>query len=308
MKSKKMLAQIAAFSLVFGMTGVVSSWADEICIDGQTAYIYDPVTGANLSDSATWLTKNEDGSFTVSNRDVKGAWNNNHSTLIANNVNFIDGGYHFAEVGPSYYSTFIMNGGSIQTTDMRFSADSGSTAIINHAKVTTGAWSNNSVVTLKDCTTSGSVLYAGNAYPEEKEDGTLDNADVAAGLHEGQMTIDGGTAHVNNVLVQNKGLFTVTNGAVLDLTGDTSAWDKESVEASGITNRGNLTVRAWGPNTATAERSNNDYINQLDQASTFSVTCKSTVKTDTLMVAGNIYDGHIDTALLQVKDGSIEAN
>ena len=308
MKSKKMLAQIAAFSLVFGMTGVVSSWADEIYIDGQTAYIYDPVTGANLSDSATWLTKNEDGSFTVSNRDVKGAYNNNHSTLIANNVNFIDGGYHFAEVGPSYYSTFIMNGGSIQTTDMRFSADSGSTAIINHAKVTTGAWSNNSVVTLKDCTTSGSVLYAGNAYPEEKKDGTLDNADVAAGLHEGQMTIDGGTAHVNNVLVQNKGLFTVTNGAVLDLTGDTSAWDKESVEASGITNRGNLTVRAWGPSTATAERSNNDYINQLDQASTFSVTGKSTVKTDTLMVAGNIYDGHIDTALLQVKDGSIEAN
>ena len=308
MKSKKMLAQIAAFSLVFGMTGVVSSLADEIYIDGQTAYIYDPVTGANLSDSATWLTKNEDGSFTVSNRDVKGACNNNHSTLIANNVNFIDGGDHFAEVGPSYYSTFIMNGGSIQTTDMRFSADSGSTAIINHAKVTTGAWSNNSVVTLKDCTTSGSVLYAGNAYPEEKEDGTLDNADVAAGLHEGQMTIDGGTAHVNNVLVQNKGLFTVTNGAVLDLTGDTSAWDKESVEASGITNRGNLTVRAWGPSTATAERSNNDYINQLDQASTFSVTGKSTVKTDTLMVAGNIYDGHIDTALLQVKDGSIEAN
>ena len=308
MKSKKMLAQIAAFSLVFGMTGVVSSWADEIYIDGQTAYIYDPVTGANLSDSATWLTKNEDGSFTVSNRDVKGACNNNHSTLIANNVNFIDGGDHFAEVGPSYYSTFIMNGGSIQTTDMRFSADSRSTAIINHAKVTTGAWSNNSVVTLKDCTTSGSVLYAGNAYPEEKEDGTLDNADVAAGLHEGQMTIDGGTAHVNNVLVQNKGLFTVTNGAVLDLTGDTSAWDKESVEASGITNRGNLTVRAWGPSTATAERSNNDYINQLDQASTFSVTGKSTVKTDTLMVAGNIYDGHIDTALLQVKDGSIEAN
>lgn len=308
MKSKKMLAQIAAFSLVFGMTGVVSSWADEIYIDGQTAYIYDPVTGANLSDSATWLTKNEDGSFTVSNRDVKGACNNNHSTLIANNVNFIDGGDHFAEVGPSYYSTFIMNGGSIQTTDMRFSADSGSTAIMNHAKVTTGAWSNNSVVTLKDCTTSGSVLYAGNAYPEEKEDGTLDNADVAAGLHEGQMTIDGGTAHVNNVLVQNKGLFTVTNGAVLDLMGDTSAWDKESVEASGITNRGNLTVRAWGPSTATAERSNNDYINQLDQASTFSVTGKSAVKTDTLMVAGNIYDGHIDTALLQVKDGSIEAN
>ena len=36
MKSKKMLAQIAAFSLVFGMTGVVSSWADEIILDGTT--------------------------------------------------------------------------------------------------------------------------------------------------------------------------------------------------------------------------------------------------------------------------------
>lgn len=305
MKSKKLLAQIAAFSLVFGMTGVVSSWADEIYIDGQTAYIYDPVTGGNLSDSATWLTKNEDGSFTVSNRDVKGAYNKNHSTLIANNVNFIDGGDRFAEVGPSYYSTFIMNGGSIQTTDMRFSADSGSTAIINHAKVTTGAWSNNSVVTLKDCTTSGSVLYAGNAYPEEKEDGTLDNADVAAGLHEGQMTIDGGTAHVNNVLVQNKGLFTVTNGAVLDLTGDTSAWDKESVEASGITNRGNLTVRAWGPSTATAEKSNSDTINKLDQATTFTVKGKSTIKADTIDVTGNSYeDKYTARAKLKVSESS----
>lgn len=51
MKSKKLLAQIAAFSLVFGMTGVVSSWADEIYIDGQEATIYDPVTGANVTDS-----------------------------------------------------------------------------------------------------------------------------------------------------------------------------------------------------------------------------------------------------------------
>lgn len=305
MKSKKMLAQIAAFSLVFGMTGVVSSWADEIYINGQEATIYDPVTGANVTDSTTWLTKNEDGSFIVSNRDVKGAYNFNKSTLIANNVNFIDGGYHFAEVGPSYYSTFIMNGGSIQTTDMRFSADSGSTAIINHAKVTTGAWSNNSVVTLKDCTTSGSVLYAGNAYPEEKEDGTLDNADVAAGLHEGQMTIDGGTAHVNNVLVQNKGLFTVTNGAVLDLTGDTSAWDKESVEASGITNRGNLTVRAWGPDTATAEKGNSDTINKLDQATTFIVKGKSTIKADTIDVTGNSYkDKYTARAKLKVSESS----
>lgn len=304
MKSKKMLAQIAAFSLVFGMTGVVSSWADEIYINGQEATIYDPVTGANVTDSTTWLTKNEDGSFIVSNRDVKGAYNFNKSTLIANNVNFIDGGEKFAEVGPEDHSMFIMNGGSIQTTDMRFSADSGSTAIINHAKVTTGAWSNNSVVTLKDCTTSGSVLYAGNAYPEEKEDGTLDNADVAAGLHEGQMTIDGGTAHVNNVLVQNKGLFTVTNGAVLDLTGDTSAWDKESVEASGITNRGNLTVRAWGPDTATAEKGNSDTINKLDQATTFIVKGKSTIKADAIDVTGNSYQKHTARAKLMVNASS----
>lgn len=305
MKSKKMLAQIAAFSLVFGMTGVVSSWADEIYINGQEATIYDPVTGANVTDSTTWLTKNEDGSFIVSNRDVKGAYNFNKSTLIANNVNFIDGGEKFAEVGPEDHSMFIMNGGSIQTTDMRFSADSGSTAIINHAKVTTGAWSNNSVVTLKDCTTSGSVLYAGNAYPEEKEDGKLDNADVAAGLHEGQMTIDGGTAHVNNVLVQNKGLFTVTNGAVLDLTGDTSAWDKESVEASGITNRGNLTVRAWGPDTATAEKGNSDTINKLDQATTFIVKGKSTIKADTIDVTGNSYkDKYTARAKLKVSESS----
>lgn len=40
MKSKKMLAQIAAFSLVFGMTGVVSSWADDIILDGTTAKTY----------------------------------------------------------------------------------------------------------------------------------------------------------------------------------------------------------------------------------------------------------------------------
>lgn len=36
MKRKKMLAQIAAFSLVFGMTGVVSSWADDIIVEGTT--------------------------------------------------------------------------------------------------------------------------------------------------------------------------------------------------------------------------------------------------------------------------------
>ncbi len=287
MRNKKIVAQLAALSLVFGMAGVGTSWADEIIIDGQVPTILDPATRNDVTDSTTWLTKNEDGSFTVSNRDVKGAWNYNNSKLIANNVNFIDGGENFAEVGPSDGSTFIMNGGSIQTTDMRFSADSGSTAIINDAKITTGAFSNNSEVTLKNCTTSGSILYAGNAYAEENEDGTIDNAPVAEGLHEGRFTIDGGTANVKNVLVQNKALFTVTNGATLDLTGDTSAWDKELVEATGITNKGNLTVRAWGPNTDLAERENNTYINHLDQASTFKVTGKSTVKADTIDLQGN---------------------
>lgn len=47
MKSKKMLAQIAAFSLVFGMTGVVSSWADntadEVVVKGTTVEQYDPI-------------------------------------------------------------------------------------------------------------------------------------------------------------------------------------------------------------------------------------------------------------------------
>ena len=56
MKSKKMLAQIAAFSLVFGMTGVVSSWADEIILDGTTV---------KFPNDAISLVKNEDGSFTV---------------------------------------------------------------------------------------------------------------------------------------------------------------------------------------------------------------------------------------------------
>ena len=287
MRNKKIVAQLAALSLVFGMAGVGTSWADEIIIDGKVPTILDPATGNDVTDSTTWLTKNEDGSFTVSNRDVKGAWIYNNAKLIANNVNFTDGGDYFAEVGPENGSTFIMNGGSIQTTDMRFSASTGSTAIINDAKVTTGAFANNSEVTLKNCTTTGSILYAGNEYPEENEDGTFDKTPLEEGVPEGRLTIDGGAAHVNNVLVQNKAQFTVKNGATLDLTGDTSAWDKELVEATGITNKGNITVRAWGPNTESAEKENNKHINQLDQASTFKVTGKSTVKADTIDLQGN---------------------
>lgn len=77
MKSKKLLAQIAAFSLVFGMTGVVSSWADEIILDGTTV---------KFPNDAISLVKNEDGSFTVNNQDVKGVWLQNGSKLTANHV------------------------------------------------------------------------------------------------------------------------------------------------------------------------------------------------------------------------------
>lgn len=45
MKSKKLLAQIAAFSLVFGMTGVVSSWADDIILDGTNVMFKDNAIG-----------------------------------------------------------------------------------------------------------------------------------------------------------------------------------------------------------------------------------------------------------------------
>ena len=62
MKSKRMLAQIAAFSLVFGMTGVVSSWADEIILDGTTV---------KFKNDAIRLETNKDGSFTVSNQKVE---------------------------------------------------------------------------------------------------------------------------------------------------------------------------------------------------------------------------------------------
>ena len=305
MKNKKTLAKVAALALVFGMAGAGVSWADEIIINGQTPTVWDPATKQDVTDSAKWLVKNEDGSFTVSDRDVKGAYILNKAKLTANNVNFVDGGEYFAEVGPENGSTFIMNGGSIQTTDMRFSADSGSIAIINDAKVTTGAFANNSEITLKNCTTSGSILYAGNEYPEENEDGTYDKTPLKEGVAEGRLTIDGGTAHVNNVLVQNKAQFTVKNGATLDLTGDTSAWDKELVDATGITNKGNITIRAWGPNTASAEKENNDYINKLEQSATFE-TDEATVKADTLTLEGKEYNGSLDKAVFKAKDSTIE--
>lgn len=277
MKSKKMLAQIAAFSLVFGMTGVVSSWADDIILDG---------TNVTFKDNAIGLVKNEDGSFTVSNQDVKGVCLQNGSNLTANHVNFINGGDGFSEISVDDKSTLTVNGGSLDSGQDAFNVNDGSKAEVNEAKVTTGAWANNAAITLKNSTTSGNWLYAGNAFPDPEDEN--DKGPVKEGLPVGSITIDGGTASVKNVLVQNKGQFNVTNGAVLDVTKDTSATDSAWEQpATGIMKGGEIVVRAWGPNTAQAEKGNSDTdpVNKLDQVSTLAVN-GATVKANKLTVEG----------------------
>ena len=275
MKSKKMLAQIAAFSLVFGMTGVVSSWADDIILDG---------TIVQSKTDAISLVNNEDGSFTVSNQKVKGVWLQNGSKLTANQVNFINGGKGNSEISVDNRSTLTVNGGSIDSAQDAFNVNDGSKAEVNSAKVTTGAWANNAAITLKNSNTSGNWLYAGNAFPENDHD----KGNVAEGLPVGSITIDGGRATMKNVLVQNKGQFNVTNGAVLDVTKDTSAIDsKIEQSATGITKGGEIVVRAWGPNTAQAEKGNSDTdpVNKLDQVSTLAVN-GATVMAKKLTVEG----------------------
>ena len=296
MKSKRMLAQIAAFSLVFGMTGVVSSWADEIILDGTTV---------KFKNDAIRLEKNKDGSFTVSNQKVKGVWLKNGSKLTANHVNFINGGEGEREIGLDTGSTLIVNGGSIDSEQDVFTVGDGSKAEVNHAKVTTGAWANNAAITLKNSTTSGHWLYAGNASPEDEKD--KDNK-VAEGLPVGSITIDGGTASVKNVLVQNKGQFNVTNGAVLDVTQDTSAIDSEIEQsATGIKKGGEIVVRAWGPNTAWAEKENSDTINKLDQVSTLAVN-GATVKAAALTVEGKEASdiSYTEKAAFTAKNSTVE--
>lgn len=277
MKSKKLLAQIAAFSLVFGMTGVVSSWADEIILDGTTV---------KFPNDAISLVKNEDGSFTVNNQDVKGVWLQNGSKLTANHVNFINGGKGSSEISVDNRSTLTVNGGSIDSDQDAFNVNDGSKAEVNEAKVTTGAWANNAAITLKNSTTSGTWLYAGNAFPENLND---KDDPVEEGLPVGSITIDGGTASVKDVLVQNKGQFNVTNGAVLDVTQDLSPINTETAEyeknATGITKGGEIVVRAWGPNTTWSEKENNEIINKLDQVSTLAVN-GATVKANKLTVEG----------------------
>lgn len=298
MKSKKMLAQIAAFSLVFGMTGVVSSWADDIIVEGTT------VTTNNV----IGLVKNEDGSFTVNNQDVKGVWLQNGSKQTANHVNFINGGKGSSEISVDNRSTFTVNGGSIDSAQDAFNVNNGSKAEVNEAKVTTGAWANNAVITLKNSTTSRNWLYAGNAFPDPKIEN--DNGSVKEGLPVGSITIDGGTASVKNVLVQNKGQFNVTNGAVLDVTKDTSATDSAWEQpATGIMKGGEIVVRAWGSNTAQAEKGNSDSdpINKLDQVSTLAVN-GATVKANKLTVEGKEAKdlNYSESAAFTAKNSTVE--
>lgn len=307
MKSKKMLAQIAAFSLVFGMTGVVSSWADntanEVVVKGTTVEQYDPLTCKMVQN--TLVDKAADGSLSITGKDVRGIWLTDGAKLTANNVNFNDKGTA-NEVCAEKGSTLIVNGGSIVAPMGYFSADSGSTISTDNTTITTGAWANNAAITLKNSTTSGNWLYAGNAFPENEND----KDDVAEGLPVGSITIDGGTASVKNVLVQNKGQFNVTNGAVLDVTKDTSATDSAWEQpATGIMKGGEIVVRAWGPNTAQAEKGNSDSdpINKLDQVSTLAVN-GATVKAAALTVEGKEAKdlNYSESAAFTAKNSTVE--
>lgn len=307
MKSKKMLAQIAAFSLVFGMTGVVSSWADntadEVVVKGTTVEQYDPLTCKMVQN--TLVDTAADGSLSITGKDVRGIQLTDGAKLTANNVNFNDKGTA-NEVCAEKGSTLIVNGGSIAAPMGYFSADSGSTISTDNTTITTGAWVNNAAITLKNSTTSGNWLYAGNAFPENEND----KGDVAEGLPVGSITIDGGMASVKNVLVQNKGQFNVTNGAVLDVTKDTSATDSAWEQpATGIMKGGEIVVRAWGPNTAQAEKGNSDSdpINKLDQVSTLAVN-GATVKAAALTVEGKEAKdlNYSESAAFTAKNSTVE--
>lgn len=301
MKSKKLLAQIAAFSLVFGMTGVVSSWADytadEVVVKGTTVEQYDPIKCVKVDN--TLVDEAADGSLSITGKDVRGIQLTDGAKLTANNVNFNDKGTA-NEVGLDSSSKLIMKGGSIKVPGVAFTADGGSTATTDGTTIETGVLARNSTIILKNSTTTGVALYAGNEFGQGK---------VEEGLPVGTLTIDGGKANVKNALVQNKGSMTVTNGAVLDLTGDLSATDEYTQAATGIKKGGEIVVRAWGSDTAQAEKENSDTINKLDKETIFSVDGKSTVKADVIDVAGDPYDKTVNQVRL-VADGNstIETN
>lgn len=301
MKSKKMLAQIAAFSLVFGMTGVVSSWAnntaDEVVVKGTTVEQYDPIKCVKVDN--TLVDKATDGSLSITGKDVRGVWLTDGAILTANNVNFNDKGTA-NEVGLDSSSKLIMKGGSIKVPGVAFTADGGSTATTDGTTIETGVLASNSTIILKNSTTTGVALYAGNEFGQGK---------VEEGLPVGTLTIDGGKANVKNALVQNKGSMTVTNGAVLDLTGDLSATDEYTQATTGIKKGGEIVVRAWGLDTAQAEKENSDTINKLDKETVFSVDGNSTVKADVIDVAGDSYENTVNQVRLLVDGNStIETN
>lgn len=301
MKSKKMLAQIAAFSLVFGMTGVVSSWAnntaDEVVVKGTTVEQYDPIKCVKVDN--TLVDKATDGSLSITGKDVRGVWLKDGAILTANNVNFNDKGTA-NEVGLDSSSKLIMKGGSIKVPGVAFTADGGSTATTDGTTIETGVLASNSTIILKNSTTTGVALYAGNEFGQGK---------VEEGLPVGTLTIDGGKANVKNALVQNKGSMTVTNGAVLDLTGDLSATDEYTQATTGIKKGGEIVVRAWGLDTAQAEKENSDTINKLDKETVFSVDGNSTVKADVIDVAGDSYENTVNQVRLLVDGNStIETN
>lgn len=301
MKSKKLLAQIAAFSLVFGMTGVVSSWADntadEVVVKGTTVEQYDPLTCKKVDN--TLVDTAADGSLSITGKDVRGIQLTDGAKLTANNVNFNDKGTA-NEVGLDSSSKLIMKGGSIKVPGVAFTADGGSTATTDGTTIETGVLARNSTIILKNSTTTGVALYAGNEFGQGK---------VEEGLPVGTLTIDGGKANVKNALVQNKGSMTVTNGAVLDLTGDLSATDEYTQAATGIKKGGEIVVRAWGSDTAQAEKENSDTINKLDKETIFSVDGNSTVKADVIDVAGNTYEDTVNQVRLVVDGNStIETN
>lgn len=301
MKSKKLLAQIAAFSLVFGMTGVVSSFADntadEVVVKGTTVEQYDPLTCKKVDN--TLVDTAADGSLSITGKDVRGIQLTDGAKLTANNVNFNDKGTA-NEVGLDSSSKLIMKGGSIKVPGVAFTADGGSTATTDGTTIETGVLARNSTIILKNSTTTGVALYAGNEFGQGK---------VEEGLPVGTLTIDGGKANVKNALVQNKGSMTVTNGAVLDLTGDLSATDEYTQAATGIKKGGEIVVRAWGSDTAQAEKGNSDTINKLDKETVFAVDGNSTVKADVIDVAGNTYEDTVNQVRLVVDGNStIETN
>ena len=266
---------------------------------------YDPLTCKMVQN--TLVDTAADGSLSITGKDVRGIQLTDGAKLTANNVNFNDKGTA-NEVTAEKGSTLIVNGGSIKAPMRYFSADSGSTILTDGTTITTGAFANNAAITLKNSTTSGTWLYAGNAFPENLND---KDDPVEEGLPVGSITIDGGTASVKDVLVQNKGQFNVTNGAVLDVTQDLSPINTETAEyeknATGITKGGEIVVRAWGPNTTWSEKENNETINKLDQVSTLAVN-GATVKANKLTVEGKEAKelNYSESAAFTAKNSTVE--